>query len=265
MAKLLMKYRLLIILILATIFRSAGQDIEYIVFTTQQIDEPPTKEGRRLYSIEFKRQANGDFVTSAYLENAEKRLHNDTIVIDRGQVDKFNRWRESNKNSFSQLDLDLNIASLKNRTSNYKLNFEIPGDFVVRVDSFQFCQTYKMTRTISTGGEIISVTLIYKSEKKAEFAFDSNEIGAGELKLRDYILCYTLLKDRIPREIRNHHFFSPDKLADILLYYQKTVECEGYYYKEYTDKNPKMSSKEKRMMTGWDFVKYMEQRSKKSD
>lgn len=262
-ASLLMNYALLIILTLTTIFQSRGQDIEYIVFTTQQIDEPPTREGRPLYTIEFKRQANGDLVTSTYLENARKQKLPDTIIIDKGQLDKVRQWRESNKNSFSQLDLGLSIASLKNRTSDYKLNFEIPDDLVVHVDSFQFCQTYKMTQNISTGGEIISVTLIYKSEKKEEFAFDSNDIGTGELKLKDYILCYTLLKDRIPKEIRNHEFFTPDKLADILLYYQKTVECEGYYYKEYTDKNPKLTAKEKRMMTGWDFVKYMGQRGNK--
>ena len=258
-----MKYGLLIILTLTTIFQSIGQDLEYIVFTTQQIDEPPTKEGRPLYTIEFKRQVNGNFVASTYLENSKKRKLADTITIDKELADKVKQWTESNKSSFNQIDLGLNTKSLKSRTSDYKLNFEIPDDLIVRIDSFQFCQTYKMTQTISTGGEIIAVTLIYKSEKKDEFAFDSNDIGTGDLKLRDYILCYTLLKDRIPKEIRNHDFFTPDKLADILLYYQKTVECEGYYYKEYTDKNPKLTAKEKRTMTGWDFVKYMGQRSNK--
>lgn len=258
-----MKYGLLIILTLSTIFQSSGQELEYIVFTTQQIDEPPTKEGRPLYTIEYKRQVSGDFVASTYLENSRRLKLTDTITIDKEHAEKVKQWTEGNKSNFTQLDLGLNVKLLKNKTTDYKLNFEIPDDLVVRVDSFQFCQTYKMTQTISTGGEIISVTLIYKSEKKDEFAFDSNDIGGGELRLKDYILCYALLKDKIPREIRNHDFFTADNLADILIYYQKTVECEGYYYKEYTDKNPKLTAKERRMMSGWDFVKYMGQRSNK--
>ena len=124
-ASLLMKYGLLIILTVTTIFQSAGQDIEYIVFTTQQIDEPPTKEGRPLYTIEFKRQATADFVASTYFENAGKRKLTDTITIYKEQVDKVKQWTESNKNSFNQIELGLNVVSLKNRTSNYKLNFGI--------------------------------------------------------------------------------------------------------------------------------------------
>lgn len=258
-----MKYGLLIILTLTTIFQSVGQDIEVIALTTQQADEPPTKQGRTLYSIDFKKQVNGELTTSAYYENTDRQKLKEAITIDKERINTVENWRAINKNVFTQLDLGLDITTLKNRTSNYKLNFEIPGDFSVRVDSFLFCQEYKMTKSISTGGEIIVVTLIYKSGLKDEFAFDSNDIGTGEFNLRDYIHCYTLLKDKIPVEIRNHDFFTSDKLTDILLYYQKTVECEGYYYKEYTDKNPKMTSKEKRMMTGWDFVKYMGQRSNK--
>ena len=262
-ASLLMKYGLLIILTLTTIFQSVGQDIEVIALTTQQADEPPTTQGRTLYSIEFKKQLNGELTTSTYYENADKQKLKDAITIDKERINKVETWRATDKKTFTQLDLGLNVMTLKNRTSNYKLNFEIPDDFSVSVDSFQLCQEYKMTKSISTGGEIIVVTLIYKSGLKDEFAFDSNDIGSGQFNLKNYVYCYTLLKDKIPSEIRNYDFFTSDKLADILLYYQKTVECEGFYYKEYTDKNPKMTSKEKRMMTGWDFIKYMGQRSNK--
>ena len=110
---------------------------------------------------------------------------------------------------------------------------------------------------------MLTVTLIYNDGQKKEFIFDSNDIGAGSFNLGDYILCYTLLADKIPNEVPSYDFFSKSKFTDIAFHYQKTVECEGYYYKEFTDKNPTMTSKDKRMMTGWNFVEYMEQRNKK--
>ena len=119
-----------------------------------------------------------------------------------------------------------------------------------------------MTKSISTGGETLTVTLINKKGLKEEFIFDSDDIGKGRFKLEDYIFCYTLLLDKIPNEVPHYNFFSKDKLMDIVLYYQATVECEGYYYKEYTDKNPNMTSKDKRMRIGWNFVEYMGQRNK---
>lgn len=152
---------------------------------------------------------------------------------------------------------------MKNQTSNYELNFEIPTNLIVKIDSFQFCQPYKLTKTISTGGETLNVTFIFKTGAKQEFAFDSNDIGQGKFNLQHYILCDYLLTDKLPNDITGYWFFTKSKLADIVLYYQKTVECEGFYYKEFTDKNPDMAPRDKRMKTGWNFVQYMEQRNMK--
>jgi hypothetical protein len=257
-----MKNRLLIILTLLTIIPSVGQDIEKIVFTSQQADEPPTKQGRSKYTIEFKRQTNGELVSSDFNKNKKRKKLKDKITIDKGQVEKVIKWRALSKKRFTQSDLGLDMGTLKTRRNDYVLNFEIPTDLTVNVDSFQFCQTYKMTKSISTGGETLTVTLINKKGLKEEFIFDSDDIGKGSFKLEDYIFCYTLLLDKIPNEVPHYNFFSKDKLMDIVLYYQATVECEGYYYKEYTDKNPKMTSKDKRMRTGWNFVEYMGQRIK---
>lgn len=258
-----MKYRLLIILTVLTIFPSLGQAIEKIVFTSQQADEPPTKQGRPKYTIEFKRQTSGDLVTSDFCENEKQKKLKDKVTIDNGRIEKVSQWRTTDKKYFNQSDLEFNISTLKTGANNYKLNFKIPTDLIVSVDSFQFCQTYKMTKSISTGGEILTVTLIDGVGMKQEFIFDSDDIGKGSFSLKDYILCYKLLTDKIPNEVPHYDFFSKDKFVDIILYYQETVECEGYYYKEFTDKNPNMTSKDKRMMTGWNFVEYMGQRSKK--
>ena len=257
-----MKYILLTILTVLT-FPTVGQEIDKVIFTSKQADEPPTKQGRPKYSIEFKRLASDELSTSDFYYDKRKKRLNDKVTIDKDRAEKVTEWKKQNKRTFTQSDLGLDITTLKTQTNNHKLNFDLPTDLVVSVDSFQFCQTYKMTKSISTGGETLTVTLIFNDGQKKEFIFDSNDIGEGSFNLRDYILCYTLLTDKIPSEVSSYDFFSKSKFTDIVLYYQKTVECEGYYYKEFTDKNPTMTSKDKRMMTGWNFVEYMGQRNEK--
>lgn len=257
-----MKYLLLIILTILS-FPSIGQEIEKIIFTSQQADEPPTKQGRPKYTIEFNRQASGEFTTSDFSVDKKKKKLKDRVTIKKERIEKITNWRNLNKKTFSQSDLGLEIADLKLKTNKYKLTFDIPSDLVIKIDSFQFCQTYQMTRTISTGGETFSVTLIEKEGQKQEIVFDSNDIGEKTFNIRDYILCYTLFADNIPSEVPSYDFFSKETFLDIILYYQKTVECEGYYYKEYTDKNPQLTAPERRMMKGWNFVDYMKQRTEK--
>jgi hypothetical protein len=255
-----MKFRLLIIWTLLTI-PSFGQDIEKIIFTSQQADEPPTKQGRHKYKIEFKRQTSGDLVTSDFYENKKKKRLKTETVIDKGRLEGVIKWQTTNKMNFTPLELDFDPRTLKAGTKKNELNFDIPTDFNVNIDSFQFCQTYKLTKTISTGGETITVTWINISGQRSEFIFNSNDIGEGKFNIKDYLLCYELLRDKVPVEIPYHDFFSNDKLTDILFNYQKTVECEGYYYKEYTDKNPNLTPQDRRTKKGWDFVEYMRQRT----
>lgn len=260
-ASLFMKYRVLIILTVLTI-HSMGQGIEKIIFTSQQADEPPTKQGRRpKYAIEFLRQGSGDLIASDFYEDRTKRKLKDTISISKERTKKINEWKKLNKRTFSQSDLGLDIATIK-QAQNYKLHFDIPTDLTVNVDSFRFCKTHDNLKTISLGGETFTVTLIDKSGQKEEFILEDN-VKDDNFNLQDYILCYKLLVDKIPNEVPSYGFFSKSKFTDIVLYYQKTVECEGFYYKEFTDKNPNMTSKDKRMMTGWNFVEYMGQRTKK--
>jgi hypothetical protein len=248
---------------LLTIIPSVGQEIERIIFTSQQGDEPPTKQGRPKYTIEFKRQVIGDLVSSEFYENKKRKKLRTEATIGRERTEKVIKWQTTDKRHFTQSEIEIDVKTLKTGTNNYKLNFDIPTEFIVKVDSFQFCQNYKMTKTISTGGETITVTWINDLGQKSEFIFDSNDIGVGKFNINDYLLCYILLKDKVPDEIPYRDFFSKDKLRDILLYYQQTVECEGYYYKEYTDNNPNLTPQEKRTKKGWDYVEYMRQRTTK--
>ena len=115
---------------------------------------------------------------------------------------------------------------------------------------------------MSTGGEMISVMMLAKSRPTAQFTFHPNDIGTCEFNLKEYIFCYTILNDRIPAEFRHFDFFSREKLAEIVVYYQATVECEGYYYQEYADKN-QLTGNERRIKLGWDFVEYVRERTSK--
>ena len=196
-------------------FPSFGQDIKKIIFTSQQADEPPTKQGRPKYTIEFTGQAGGTLITSEFYEGKRRKKLKSKVTIDKGRVEKIAEWEKLDKRTFTQSDLGLDISTIKTQTNNYKLNFDVPTDLIVSVDSFQFCQTYKMTKSISTGGETLAVTLINKAGHKQEFIFDSNDVGEGNFNLKDYILCYTLLTDKIPNEVPSYGRFSKDKLADI--------------------------------------------------
>ena len=258
-ASLLMKFSLLIIFTLLTI-PSVGQDIEKIIFTSQQADEPPTKRGRPKYKIEFRRQLSGDLATSDYYENKKRKKLYKGLTIEKERLERVKIWQTTDKRIFTQSEIAVDVTTLKTGTNNHKLNFYIPTKFIVKVDSFQFCQNYKMTKTISTGGETITVTWVNDLGQKHEFIFDSNDIGEGKVNIKDYLFSYALLSDKIPSEIPYHDFFSQEKLTDILLYYQETVECEGYYYKEYTDRNSNLTPQDKRTRKGWDFVEYMRQR-----
>jgi hypothetical protein len=255
-----MKYLLQIILAVLT-FPAIGQEIEKIIFTSQQADEPPTKQGRPKYAIEFARQSSGEFIASCFSIDKKKKKLKDKITIEIERIEKITDWRNLNKKTFNQSDLGIDISDLKQQ-NNGKLNFGIPLNLTVQVDSFRFCKTYDNIKTVLLGGEYYTVTLIYRLEPKQEFIFDSNVKG-DDFNLQDYIFCYQLLTDRIPKEVPDYGFFSKKKFNDVILYYQKTVECEGFYYKEFSDKNPKMTAKDKRMMKGWDFVEYLRQRNKK--
>jgi hypothetical protein len=257
-----MKHLQLIILTFLLITPGIGQNIEKIIFTSQRADEPPTKQGMPKYTIEFIREVNGDLVTFYYKEDKKRKKLSDKIVIDKKRVERTTHWKAIDKKDFTPTELEIDHTSLKSGLERSQLSFGIPTDFTVSVDSFQYCQNFKMTKILATGGETITVTLVNSLGQKSNYVFNSNDIGQGNFDLQNYLFCSTLLKDKIPSVIPNNDFFSEEMLRDILLSYQKTVECEGYYYKEYIENNPQISIQERRTMTNWNFVEYMKNRKK---
>lgn len=256
-----MRYGLLTLLALWTINPSLGQDIEKIVLGSQEADEPPTKPRPAKYTMEFEINSDEDFIATQIKRDNKRRKLSEVAKIEKERIDRIDEWDNVKEVNFTALDLGIDRKTIESaaENSNHKLNFKLPDEIVLDVDSFQFCQNYKMTKSASTGGEVISVMMLAKSQPTVQFTFNSNDIGTREFKLKDYIFCYSILNDRIPDEFPHFNFFSKTKLAQIVVYYQKTVECEGYYYQDYADKN-QLTGIERRMKTGWNFVEYMKQR-----
>lgn len=259
-----MRFALLTILTLWSIHPSLGQGIEKILLVSEKADEPPTKPGPAKYTMEFDVNPDEHFIATQIKRDNKRRKLSDVAKIEKERINRIDEWHNVKKVNFTMRDLgiDQKTIELAAEDSNHKLNFELPDKMVLDVDSFQFCQNYKMTKSVSTGGEMISVMLLGESRPTTRFTFESSDIGVGEFKLKEYIFCYTILNDRISDEFPHFSFFSKEKLADIVVYYQKTVECEGYYYQEYVDRN-QLAGKERRMKVGWDFVEYMRERAKK--
>lgn len=234
-----MRFALLTRITLWLISPSLGQGIEKILLVSQDSDEPPTKPGPAKYDMAFEINSDGDFIATQIKKDNKRRKLSQVAKIEKERISKIGEWDNVKKVNFTMLDLgiDRKAIELAEEKGNHKLNFKLPDEIVLDVDSFRFCQNYKMTRSVSTGGEAISVMMLAKSQPTVQFTFNSNDIGTGEFKLKDYIFYYSILNDRIPDEFPHFSFFSKERLAEIVVYYQKTVECEGYYYQEYADKN----------------------------
>ena len=119
-----------------------------------------------------------------------------------------------------------------------------------------------MTKSISTRGYSPKVIFVDKAGIREVFDFSSDDVGQGKLNLLTYFYCYTILNNRIPKEIPQFEFFKESKPVEFVCYHLKTVENEGLFYNEFIRKNPGKTAKENRMMTGWDFSEYMKQRKK---
>lgn len=259
-----MKYKLLIILTLLTIIPSIAQDINKIVFISQGFDEPPTKQGKPLLTVEYTKNDSGNFAATHYLENKKKRKLETPIIIDEERVTLFKDWRIKGLKTFKLSDFGLNDEIVRERARNNKLktSFGLPESLLIQTDSFSYCQNWKMTRSITTGGYQLAIEIIYTNRETDKFVFGSNDLGMGQFDLKGYLYSFLLLTDKIPNQVHQYDYFTLNNFVDIVLAYQKTVECEGFYYNEFVDMNPTRTSAENRTMTDWDFVKYLKEREK---
>ncbi len=264
-ASLQMKYRLLFILTLIVIIPSIGQDISKIVFTSQDFDEPPTKQGKPLLTVEYTKDDSGNFTATHYLENNRRRKLETSVTIEKERVKIFKEWRTKGLKTFGLSDLGVNDDLIRDRakSKDFKTTFGLPDNLLMQTDSFSYCQKWKMTKSIAIDGHHLEMVIYFADNETDKYMFGSNDLGMGLFDLKGYVYSYQLLSDKIPNQVYQYDFFTLENLADIVLTYYKTVECEGYYYNEFEDKNPKRTVQQSRMMTDWDFFEYMRRRNKK--
>jgi hypothetical protein len=136
------------------------------------------------YRIEYKINSDGDFIVAHLEKDNKRRKLREIEEIEKERIDNIRGWETLKKLKFTLLDLsiDQRTIELAAQNSNYKLNFALPDEIVLDVDSFDFCQNYKMTKSISTGGEKITVTMLSKSLPTAEFIFDSKRHWNGSVQ-----------------------------------------------------------------------------------
>jgi len=234
--------------------------INQISVTYQEADEPPVVGGRPLNILSFERN-DADLVATYFTKGNSKIALEDTLTLHPSLVQTIMDWAKD-KSVFTLRELDLKNEAVKkaaSNTSKNKLVFGMPEYLLVNIDSMTFCKQYIMQRTMSTGIDRVSVSVMYSNKSKVNFEFEANDLVSG-FDLKAYLTCYLFLYEAIiPDEFPAAKFFEEDKLIQLLYEYQKITECEGYYYREYTSKHPELSARDRRMMKGWDFIAYMKQ------
>jgi hypothetical protein len=232
-------------------------EVQRIVLTYKKFDEPPVVGGRPEYTIIFNLD-NTQLITASYSVGKDRVTLEDTLSYSSSLVKTITEWAKD-KQIFSLNDLGLTRGRIED-TIVFKKNelvLPMPDDLVVNLDSLSICKAHLMKQVVSIGGGHVRVSIIYNNHEE-KFEFDDDNLYTS-FDLKGYIICYAIFNDILPEEFPAYNFFSEQILVDLHNQYQKIVECEGYYYKEYTSKHPELSARDRRMMKGWDFKKYLKE------
>lgn len=234
--------------------------VNEVTVAYRQSDEPPVVGGWPEYKLIFNREGS-DLVSAFYTRGKNRIALEDTVSLNPSVLTSIVEWAKD-KNQFSLRELDLKMEDLRlpDGQKKYELTFPVPDNFSVSIDSLTFCKKHSMMKVMSTGGDHISVTITYNNHKEY-FQFDNNTLFQ-EFDFKAYLTCYAILKDAMPEEFPAYNFFSQEMLVRLLSEYQKTVECEGYYYKKYVSEQPDLTPQERRTMKGWNFADYLKNHGK---
>ncbi len=258
--------RLIILPIIFFCSQALRQVLESVVVQTWMHDEPPTESGTHILEIQYDRNEQGDYDAhfySRYSRKSKKVNLKADERLEKEEVLTFLEWSNNSKTTFklSELGTDHEELGLSVSSAPYKPNFPVENNFLVKIDSFAFCNEYQFRRSISTGGYTIKILLIQDGHKTEFLSYNSDDRGQHKFDLQGYLCIQPVLENKVPEEFGVGDFFSRETLLNNLLYYKKVIECEGYYYQEFIQLNPERSIQSNRMMIGWDFKKYLEQRS----
>ncbi|SFA77255.1 hypothetical protein [Algoriphagus aquimarinus] len=262
-----MKKALFIFLLMPFSLIIYGQNIESIFVQVMLSDEPPTKYGPQVFEIAFvskgSKSLSADYYTNQYKKKKKVKLQ-EPIVIETQQLEKFYNWVSTNKSEFLLDELGVGISNLGLSNTSYKTTFKIDEE-KIRIDSFNICKGWQNLRSSSTGGFSVKVQMMKDGDSTEILNFRSNDIGMVKLDLQSLLIIQPILQNKIPEEMGTDGLFDKESLIELLNYYYKVVECEGYYYDEFIEQNPERTKAENRTKVGWNFTDYMNHRTKNYD
>jgi len=228
-------------------------------------DEPPTKYGPSTFEITFSADGQNDYVADSYTSQYKRKKRvkfAHPVVIHADDIKKFNSWRPASKSEFLLSELNVDIHDVQSAGVSCQPEFGIT-DRAIRIDSFNICKDYQLKRSLSTGGHSIKVYLISQNDSLKFLDYAADDFNGQKFDLQSYLMLQPILRSKIPKEFMVKDFFDNKSLLEVLSYYYKVIECEGYYYTEFKAQHPNRTEEENRMMIGWDFSGYLENRSKK--
>lgn len=238
--------------------RSTGQGIETIVVYA---DNASGVNAKVLGKIEFRKDKAGNFVARNYRINNKQRRANPKLIIDSKSVTKMYEWKRRNGFTLAELATGYSMTIDSLAPPRGYTNFEIRRDKAIQIDSFMFCQTYDQTGRIDDIPRYrMTVALLGAGDDKEMYEFDTDDTEMRRINLRDYLMCFQILNDKLPGDFKYFNMFTKERFTRKIWYALRTVECEEFYYQEFMEKYPGRTNGENRMRVGWDFVKYMGER-----
>ena len=260
-----MKQTIVILLLInLNITSSFSQNLRSIIVETTHLNEPPTSLVPSAIQVEFKPQASGNYVANFYKQNQQKIAFKSPQVISKTKVIRFLQWYQHQKHTFTLAELGLSLSEVQHHSpkKTFAPSFPINDDFMVKIDSFYFCKKYQFLHHDIIGGYNLKVFLNINQQKIPYFTYQGSQVSTRANNLKAYFSLQPMLNLNIPQIDHLAKLFSKKSLIQYLYYYLKTVECEGYYYKEFMAKNPQRSPRENRMMSYWSLKKYLKKRNK---
>ena len=214
-------------------------------------------------SIVFKLDNDGSLSASNYYRSNKKKKLKSIIKINKKELQTFNNWNLNNRSEFGIKELEIDTNSFNKMIgkaiNNKLINFEVHEFTTINLDSFEFCQNYRLRdRRSLHDGKPTLVKLEYDNGTFETLIL--RDQVEHLLDLRKYIYCYYLLKNKLPESLRSSSEFNQQSLEYRLINYLIITECEGYYRAEYYSKIPDISAQDKRMGVGWNYKKYLSER-----
>lgn len=258
-----MVYRLLSIVALLWSFPSSGQEIQTIIV---HADDASGTKAETIGEIEFRKGKDGNFNANKYrIRNKQKRVKR-KLTISRESVEKINGWKKRTGFTLTDLATEFSMELDSLTPPPGYLDFEISTEKMIKIDSFSFCQAYNHPRSLNDAPRYrMTVTLIDAANSRESYEFDTYKMETRKIDLRDYLICFQILNDKLPRDFNYLNFFTKKRFAYRIWYVLKTIECEEYFYLEFKGRNLSRTNIENRLRIGWNFVEYMRQRTNGSN